>query len=462
MNVMPNSAAARDIAYHIHPQTNLRRHQEIGPVVVSKGDGVFVEDENGNRYLECVAGLWCAALGFSANERIARVAYEQMRKLGYYHTYRHTAHDSSIDLAEKLVQLAPVPMSKVLFQCSGSEANDTAVKLAWYYHAAKGQPEKIKIIGRERGYHGSTIGAVSVSGKPDMHADFPLPLPMMRHTEYPHYYRRHQDGESEEDFATRMADALETLILEEGPDTVAAFFAEPVMAAGGAIIPPKTYFAKIQAVLRKYDVLFVADEVVCGFGRTGNWWGSQTFDLQPDMITCAKALSAAYQPISALMINEDIHQAMLAQSDKLGAFAHGYTHAGHPVTTAVALEVIKIYEEMDITARARRIGGRMIAGLEALADHPLVGDVRGIGILAGMELMRDKATRTPFEGGVAGAAMDRIGRENGLILRVIGDRLAFAPPLIMTEGEVDQMLDGLSRTLDQAHMELAGAELMGP
>ena len=462
MNVMPNSAAARDIAYHIHPQTNLRRHQEIGPVVVSKGDGVFVEDENGNRYLECVAGLWCAALGFSANERVARVAYEQMRKLGYYHTYRHTAHDSSIDLAEKLVQLAPVPMSKVLFQCSGSEANDTAVKLAWYYHAAKGQPEKIKIIGRERGYHGSTIGAVSVSGKPDMHADFPLPLPMMRHTEYPHYYRRHEDGESEEDFATRMADALEALILAEGPNTVAAFFAEPVMAAGGAIIPPKTYFAKMQAVLRKYDVLFVADEVVCGFGRTGNWWGSQTFDLQPDMITCAKALSAAYQPISALMINENIHQAMLAQSDKLGAFAHGYTHAGHPVTTAVALEVIKIYEEMDITARARRIGGRMIAGLEALADHPLVGDVRGIGILAGMELMQDKATRTPFEGGVAGAAMDRIGRENGLILRVIGDRLAFAPPLIMTEGEVDQMLDGLSRTLDQAHAELMGAEPTGP
>ncbi|MFP6770821.1 MAG: aminotransferase [Alphaproteobacteria bacterium] len=462
MNVMPNSAAARDIAYQIHPQTNLRRHQEIGPVVVSKGDGVFVEDENGKRYLECVAGLWCAALGFSANERIARVAYDQMRNLGYYHTYRHTANDASIDLAEKLVQLAPVPMSKVLFQCSGSEANDTAVKLAWYYHAAKGQPEKIKIIGRERGYHGSTIGAVSVSGKPDMHADFPLPLPMMRHTEYPHYYRRHEDGESEEDFATRMADALETLILEEGPNTVAAFFAEPVMAAGGAIIPPRTYFAKIQAVLQKYEVLFVADEVVCGFGRTGNWWGSQTFDLRPHMITCAKALSAAYQPISALLINEDIHQAMLAQSDKLGAFAHGYTHAGHPVTSAVALEVIKIYEEMDITARARRIGGRMIAGLEALADHPLVGDVRGVGILAGMELMRDKATRTPFEGGVAGAAMDRIGRENGLILRVIGDRLAFAPPLIMTEGEVDQMLDGLSRTLDQAHMELAGAELMGP
>ena len=455
MNIMPNSAAARDIAYYIHPQTNLRRHAEVGPVIVSKGDGVYVVDENGNRYMETVAGLWCAALGFSANERIAKVAYEQMLKLGYYHTYRHTSNESSIDLAEKLIQLAPVPLSKVLFQCSGSEANDTAVKLAWYYQAAMGRPEKNKIIGRERGYHGSTIAAVSVSGKPDMHADFALPLPMMRHTEYPHFYRGHHDGETEEEFATRMAQALEDLILAEGPDTVAAFFAEPVMAAGGAIVPPKTYFAKMQAVLKKYDVLFIADEVVCGFGRTGNWWGSQTFDLQPDMISCAKALSAAYQPISALMVNDKIHQAMLAQSDKLGAFAHGYTHAGHPVTTAVALEVIKIYEEMDIVERAQRIGGRMNAGLQAFADHPLVGDVRGVGILAGMELMRDKATRTPFEGGRAGAMMDKYGRENGLILRIIGDRVAFAPPLIITEAEVDDMLEKLGRTLDQAHRELS-------
>ena len=457
MNIMPNSAAARDIAYYIHPQTNLRRHAEVGPVIVSKGDGVYVVDENGNRYMETVAGLWCAALGFSANERIAKVAYEQMLKLGYYHTYRHTSNESSIDLAEKLIQLAPVPMSKVLFQCSGSEANDTAVKLAWYYQAAMGRPEKNKIIGRERGYHGSTIAAVSVSGKPDMHADFALPLPMMRHTEYPHFYRGHHDGETEEEFATRMAQALEDLILAEGPDTVAAFFAEPVMAAGGAIVPPKTYFAKMQAVLKKYDVLFIADEVVCGFGRTGNWWGSQTFDLQPDMISCAKALSAAYQPISALMVNEKIHQAMLAQSDKLGAFAHGYTHAGHPVTTAVALEVINIYEEMDIVERAQRVGGRMLSGLYALAAHPMVGDVRGVGFLAGMELMADKATRTPFEAGTAGAAADKFGRQNGLILRVIGDRLAFAPPLIITEDEVDHMLAMLSKTLDQAHAELTTA-----
>jgi 4-aminobutyrate--pyruvate transaminase len=456
MPPLPNSAAARDVAYYVHPQTSLRRHEQDGPVIVSRGEGVHIYDDAGNRYLETVAGLWCASLGFSASERIARVAYDQMRKLGYYHTYRHRAHEASIDLAEKLIQIAPVPMSKVLFQCSGSEANDTAIKLAWYYQAAMGRPQKNKIIGRRNGYHGNTVAAVSVSGKPDMHADFNLPLPMMRHTEFPHYYRRHEEGESEEAFATRMADALDTLIVEEGPDTVAAFFAEPVMGAGGAIIPPKTYFEKIQAVLRKHDVLFVADEVICGFGRTGNWWGSETFKLQPDMLTCAKALSAAYQPISAVLINEKMHQAMLAQSDKLGSFAHGYTHSGHPVTTAVALEVLKIYEEMDINARARRLGRRMLEGLQRFADHPLVGDVKGVGMIAGIELVNDKRSRAGYEpAGNAGKVVDRVGRENGLVLRAIGDRIAFAPPFVISEAEIDDMVTRMGRTLDASHRELA-------
>ncbi len=457
MAPLPNSAAARDVAYYVHPQTNLRRHEQDGPVVISRGEGVYIYDDAGERYIETVAGLWCASLGFSASERIARVAYDQMRKLGYYHTYRHRAHEANIDLAEKLIQLAPVPMSKALFQCSGSEANDTAIKLAWYYQAAMGRPGKNKIIGRQGGYHGNTVASVSVSGKPDMHADFGLPLPMMRHTEFPHYYRKHQDGESEEAFATRMADALEKLIEDEGPDTVAAFFAEPVMGAGGVIIPPKTYFEKIQAVLRKHDVLLVADEVICGFGRTGNWWGSQTFGLKPDMLTCAKALSAAYQPISAVLINEKMHQAMLAQSDKLGGFAHGYTYAGHPVTTAVALEVLKIYEEMDITARARRLGKRMIDGLKLFAGHPLVGEVNGVGMIAAIELVQDKAKRANYEPtGRAGNVVDRIGRKNGLVLRVIGDRMGFAPPMIITEAEIDDMLARVGRTLDESHKELAG------
>jgi 4-aminobutyrate--pyruvate transaminase len=455
MSPLPNSAAARDAAYYVHPQTSLRRHQQDGPVIVSRGEGVYIFDDAGNRYLETVAGLWCASLGFSASERIARVAYEQMRKLGYYHTYRHRAHEASIDLAEKLIQIAPVPMSKVLFQCSGSEANDTAIKLAWYYQAAMGRPQKNKIIGRRNGYHGNTVAAVSVSGKPDMHADFGLPLPMMRHTEFPHYYRRAEAGESEEAFATRMADALDALIVEEGSDTVAAFFAEPVMGAGGAILPPKTYFGKVQAVLEKHDVLFVADEVICGFGRTGNWWGSETFNLKPDMVTCAKALSAAYQPISAVLISEKILQAMLAQSDKLGSFAHGYTHSGHPVTTAVALEVLRIYEEMDINARARRLGRRMLEGLQRFAGHPLVGDVSGVGMIAGIELVADKRTRAAHEpAGKAGKIADRGGKENGLVLRVIGDRLAFAPPLIISEAEIDDMVARVGRTLDATQREL--------
>jgi 4-aminobutyrate--pyruvate transaminase len=457
MALLPNSAAARDVAYYVHPQTNLRRHEQDGPVVISRGEGVYIYDDAGERYIETVAGLWCASLGFSASERIARVAYDQMRKLGYYHTYRHRAHEANIDLAEKLIQLAPVPMSKALFQCSGSEANDTAIKLAWYYQAAMGRPGKNKIIGRQGGYHGNTVASVSVSGKPDMHADFGLPLPMMRHTEFPHYYRKHQDGESEEAFATRMAEALDKLIEDEGPDTVAAFFAEPVMGAGGVIIPPKTYFEKIQAVLRKHDVLLVADEVICGFGRTGNWWGSQTFGLKPDMLTCAKALSAAYQPISAVLINEKMHQAMLMQSDKLGGFAHGYTYAGHPVTTAVALEVLKIYEEMDVTARARRLGKRMVDGLKRFAEHPLVGEVDGVGMIAAIELVKDKAKRANYEpAGRAGNVVDRIGRKNGLVLRVIGDRMGFAPPIIITESEIDDMLARVGRTLDESHKELAG------
>jgi 4-aminobutyrate--pyruvate transaminase len=455
MTFMPNSPEARDIASYIHPQTNPRAHQENGPTIIAKGDGIWVEDNEGKRALDASAGLWCASLGFAANERLARVAYEQMRRLGYYQTYRSASNDPTIDLAEKLLKLAPVPMSKVLLQCSGSEANDTAIKLIWYYHHAIGKPDKKKIIGRMAGYHGNTVAAASLSGKPDMHANFGIPLPMMRHTEFPHWYRNHLAGESEEAFATRMADALEKLIVEEGPETIAAFFAEPVMGAGGAVVPPRTYFQKIQAVLRKHDVLFVADEVICGFGRTGNWWGSQTFDLEPDMLSCAKALSAAFQPVSALLVNEKIYQAMLAAGDKLGNFAHGYTYSGHPVATAVALEALKIYEETDIVGHVQGVGPQLIAGVRRLADHPIVGHADGVGLIAGIELVADKATRRPFPTEVnVGAVADRMARQHGLILRVIGNRLALSPPLIITRAEVDELLLRLQRTLDGTAAEV--------
>jgi 4-aminobutyrate--pyruvate transaminase len=248
-----------------------------------------------------------------------------------------------------------------------------------------------------------------------------------------------------------MADALEAMILEEGPETVAAFFAEPVMGAGGAILPPKTYFEKVQAILKKYDILFVADEVICGFGRTGNMWGSQTYNLQPDIISCAKALSAAIQPISALLINEKVYKAMLAQSGKLGSFAHGYTYTGHPVAAAVALEVLKIYDEIDIVQHVKRVGAHFQKGLAKLADHPLVGDARGVGLIAGLDLVSNKKTREPLQG--ASRIQDQ-AKANGLILRFIGNRVAFSPPLIITEEQVDEMLARLKKTLDKAHSEL--------
>jgi 4-aminobutyrate---pyruvate transaminase len=453
----PNSVQARDIASIVHPQTNLVKHIEQGPLVINGGQGCYVTDDNGKEYLDTAAGLWCASLGY-ASERLAKVAYEQMRKLGYYHLYRGTTLEPGVDLAEKLLSIAPVPMSKVLFQCSGSEANDTALKLVWYYHHAIGKPEKRKIIGRKMGYHGSTSASISASGKSDMHADFGLPFPGFLHTEYPHYYRHHTDGESEEQFATRLADALEQMILREGPETCAAFIAEPVMGAGGGLTPPRTYWEKMQAVVRKYDMLFIADEVICGFGRTGNMWGSQTYDLQPDMISCAKALSAGMQPISALMINQRVFEAMLDESRKLGNFAHGFTYAGHPVTTAVAMETLRIYEEMDIISHIQYVGPYMQKALGDLMDHPLVGDVRGVGLLTGIELVADKETRKSFDPAIGlGARVDEHAREHGLITRFVGDRIAFSPPLIITEKEVDVAVSRIRAALDDARAEVMGA-----
>jgi len=454
VSYLPNSLAARDIASLVHMQTNLRKHQEEGPLIITRSSGCRVFDDTGRDYIEAVAGLWCAALGFSS-ERLAKVAYAQMRELGYYHIYRHRSNEPAIALAEKLLEIAPVPMARVLFQCSGSEANDTAIKLAWYYWDAIGKPQRKKIIARHMAYHGNTCAAVSLSGKPDMHAGFGLPMPLFRHTEFPHYYRRHEPGETEEHFSVRMAEALDALIQAEGPDTIAAFFAEPVMGAGGAIVPPHGYFEKIQAVLHKYNILFIADEVICGFARTGEMWGSQTYGLRPDMLTSAKALSSAMQPISAVLINDRIHDAMLAQSDRFGNFAHGFTYAGHPVAAAVALEVQRIYDEIDIVARVKRLGPILQSTIGQLAANPLVGDVRGTGLILGMELMRDRKQRVAFDstlnvGGRAGAAAKR----QGLILRVVGDRLVFAPPLVIEEDDIEEIGIRLARALNDVAEDL--------
>lgn len=453
-----NSLQARDIATQIHSYTNLKAHLTTGPVVITRGDGIFVYDDSGKEYLEAMSGLWCASLGFSET-RLADAAYEQLKKLPYYHTFTSKAHDIGIELAEKLLSLAPVPMSKVFFTNSGSEANDTVVKIVWYYNNALGRPKKKKIIARTKGYHGVTVASASMTGLPNNHRDFDLPIANIMHTECPHYYRFQQEGETEEAFATRMAESLEAMILREGPDTVAAFIAEPIMGAGGVILPPKGYFEKIQPILKKYDILLIADEVICGFGRTGNMFGSTTFGMQPDILSCAKALSSAVLPIAAVMVNEKLFQALVSQSEKIGVFSHGYTYSGHPVASAVALETLKIYEERDILGHVGVIGPQLQAGMRRFADHPLVGEVRGTGLIGAIELVQNKKTRAAFDPkqGV-GAYFVARGHEHGIIHRGIGDAIAFCPPLIITEAQIEDMFGRFSKALDDtwAHVQAQG------
>ncbi|HEY2816187.1 MAG TPA: aspartate aminotransferase family protein [Casimicrobiaceae bacterium] len=442
-------AARRDLAFHVHPSTNLRLVQDEGPLVIARGEGVYVYDDEGRRYLEAMSGLWCASLGFS-ERRLAEAAYRQMRELPFYHSFGGKVPAISTELAERLIRIAPANMGRVLFANSGSEANDTAVKIAWYVNNAVGRAEKKKIIARQRAYHGVTVATASLTGLAFAQSDFDLPIARILHADAPYHYRGAKPSESEEAFAARLAANLEQLILREGPDTVAAFFAEPIMGAGGVIVPPATYFDRIQPLLRKYDILFVVDEVICGFGRTGNLFGTQTFDLKPDIITLAKALSAGYLPISATLLSNPLYETLLAQSDKLGIFGHGYTYSSHPVPAAVALETLKIYEERDIVAEVRRVAPRMQAGLRSYGDHPLVGEARGIGLIGAIEIVRDKQTKQSFEpkAGVA-AFLVRRAQQHGVILRNMpGDIVAFCPPLIVSEGEIDEMFAGFTKALD--------------
>lgn len=450
-----NSLAARDIENLVHPQTNLVRHRDVGPTFVTRGNGVWVTDDDGKTQLDAVSGLWCASLGL-ASERLADVAAAQIRELAYAHLYRHNSHEPAVELAEKLLSIAPPHMSKVHFQCTGSEANDVAIKLVWYYHHATGRPEKRKIISRKGAYHGSSVATVSLSGKSDMHAGFGLPLDGFLHTETPNYFASALPGESEENYATRLVDALEKLIEEEAPETIAAFFAEPVLGSSGSIPPPKTYFEKVQALLAKHDILFVADEVICGFGRTGSMWGSETFGIVPDIMSSAKALSAGMAPISALLISEKVHDAMVQQSETLGSFAHGHTYAGHPVSAAVALETLKIYEEMDLLTHIGRRSQCLHNALMPLADHPMVGVLDIVGFMAGMELVRDKRERHLFDAGDGiGARVADASRRHGLIHRGMGNRIAFAPAYVMGEDEINEVASRLKLALDDVWSEVS-------
>ena len=438
----------RDPQALLHPYTDAIENENEGALVMARGDGIYVWDETGKEYIEGMAGLWCVSLGFG-NERLAEAASRQMCTLPFYHGFNRRSHEPQVELAERLKALAPVPMARTFFTNSGSEANDTAIKLIWFYNNAIGRPAKKKIVGRRRGYHGITAAAASVTGVPANHAGFDLPFPGFLHTDCPHYWREGRDGETEEEFASRCADSLERLILAEGPETVAAFFAEPVMGAGGVIVPPATYFEKIQRVLRRYDVLFVVDEVICGFGRTGSLWGSQTFDLKPDMLTMAKALSSGYLPIAAVQVNEKVYRGIAEGTHARGTLGHGFTYSGHPVPAAVALETLAIYDEIDLVGQVAKTAPRLQNGVKAFAGHPLVGEIAGIGLVAVVELVADKQTGRLFDPvGKVGAYLMGRAEEHGLIVRAMGDRAAFSPPLIITEDEIDEMLARFGRALD--------------
>jgi 4-aminobutyrate---pyruvate transaminase len=445
---LSKSVQATDIGAHIHPYTNLSLHQEAGPMVITRGEGVYVYDDRGNRYIEALAGLFCASLGFS-NERLADAADRQMRQLPFYHAFGGKATEPSTRLAQKLLEMAPVPMSKVFFANSGSEANDTAVKLAWYYNNAVGRPAKKKIISRQRAYHGVTIATASLTGLPNNHRDFDLPIDRILHTDCPLHYRYARAGESEEAFATRCAESLERLILAEGPDTVAAFIAEPLMASGGVIVPPPTYYEKIQQVLRRHDVMLIVDEVICGFCRTGNMFGTESFGLQPAMMTLAKQLSSGYLPISAVLVNEEIYRALVEQSRKIGTFGHGFTYSGHPVCAAVALETLKIYEEEHILDHVRRITPQFQRRLAGLGEHPLVGNARGMGLIGAAELVADKSTKASFP--VSAGVSAHVGQRAlayGVMTRALGDNVNLCPPLIIEPAQIDVMFDGIQAALD--------------
>ncbi|WP_353230953.1 aspartate aminotransferase family protein [Novosphingobium sp.] len=456
--VAPNSPEARDIQFHLHSYTNARLHEKVGPLVIEGGDGIYVIDGEGRRYIEAMSGLWSVGVGFS-DQRLVAAATEQMKKLPFYHTFTHKTHGPAIDLAEKLVTMAspltPGGMSKAFFCNSGSEANDSAIKLIWYRSNALGKPEKKKLISRMKGYHGVTLAAASLTGLPNNHRSFDLPMAGVLHTGSPHYWRDGLPGESEEAFATRRAEELDAMIQAEGPDTIAAFWAEPVMGAGGVIVPPATYWEKIQAVLAKYDILFVADEVINGFGRTGNMFACETYNIQPDILIVSKQLSSSYMPIAALIANERVLGPVMDESARIGTLGHGYTAGGHPVATAVSLENLRIIEEEGLVANCVVQGARLRAGLAALADHPLVGEVRGVGMIAAVELVTDKAAKRGLEApGQLGNMVNKAIQENGMICRSIGDAIAFCPPMIITADQIDDMLAIFRKSLDQVAADL--------
>ncbi len=443
------NAQMRDIETLIHPYTNLDAFRETGPVVMERGEGIYVWDTTGKQYIEGLAGLWCTSLGYNERE-LVDAAMEQFSTLPFTHSFAGKSHERAIELAEMIKEIAPHQASKVLFCGSGSEANDQQIKLVWYYNNALGRTQKKKIISRKRGYHGVTVATASLTALPANQTDFDVPIDRIHHVNCPFSYREAEPGETDDQFTDRLAAELDEFIQREGPDTVAAFIAEPIQGAGGVLIPANGYFPKIQKVLDKYDVYFIADEVICGFGRTGNMFGSQTFDIKPDTISIAKALSSAYLPIGAITVGDDMYQAMLDQSRKIGTFGHGFTYTAHPVCAAVAIKTLEIYKSRDIVGHVRRMAPVFEGRFARLADHPLVGNARAKGLIGAVELVADKATKRSFDPSQKVGITCQLNAENeGLLSRALGgDIVALCPPLIVQEDEIHEIFDRLERALD--------------
>jgi len=442
-----NSDYSRDIEFHLHSYTHPSTLSKEGPHIINKGDGIYVFDDTGKKFIEGMSGLWCASLGFSENELIKTIT-EQLKRLPFYHSFAGKTANPAIDLAEHLIKISPVNMSKVFFANSGSEANDTAIKMIWYYSLARGLPNKKKIISRKKGYHGVTIAAASLTGMSYAQDGFSLPLDFALHTKAPDYFNDALPNENEATFSDRLAKELETLILEEGPETIAAFIAEPVMGAGGVIIPPESYFPKIQKILKKHDILMVADEVICGFGRTGNMWGSETFNIKPDIITTAKALSSAYLPISAVILSEKVYKPIESQANDLGIFGHGYTYSAHPVCAAVALKTQQIMIERDIISNVKKVSkvfGERIK--QTNKNNWFISNGRSVGLIGAIEFGYDKNNKFDIKKKIA-AQSAKVIQDNGVILRPLpGDVIGFCPPLIISEAQVNEMFDKIDDSM---------------
>jgi L-2,4-diaminobutyrate transaminase len=450
-----SNIGALDRSSVLHPFTNLKDFAagKLGdPTIVETGSGVRITDSTGKTYIDGFAGLYCVNIGYGRTE-VADAISRQAHKLAFYHSYAAHTTDELAILSDRLVRMAPGKMSKVFYGMSGSDANETNAKLVWYYHNLIGKPQKKKIISRQRGYHGCTVLAGSMTGMNFYHDHMDLPFTNIIHTGVPHHYWGSEPGESEVEFSARRARELEALILREGPDTIGAFIAEPVLGTGGIIPPPEGYWPAIQAVLKKYDVLMIADEVVCGFGRIGTPFGSHMYGIEPDLITIAKGLTSAYVPLSAAIISEKVYAVMEQGSDKLGAFSHGYTYSGHPIGVAAANAVLDIVEKDDLAGKAKTAGAYLQTRMrESFAHHPKVGEVRGIGMLAAIEFVADPKTKTRFEASEKiGARVSKACRDRGLIARAMphGDILGFAPPLVMTTQEIDEMVEITTEALSE-------------